>query len=187
VLLAGDYQNDQSEAKADTLVAIQYPRDQSGNVIPTHPYTTFNNEYINHIPTAEEPWGYGVSYDNRFIPKNIYETYATYNDPASGLTFKPTSAIERTAVSGTLNWDLSDTTRLTVIGSYTDITSQLTSDADASPLNFQVTGGQQDFLWSTGEVRLSGRAMDRLDWTVGAFYYTGKATNRQAVSFPPIP
>jgi hypothetical protein len=43
--------------------------------------------------------------------------------------------------------------RLTAIGSYTDITSQLTSDADASPLNFQVTGGQQDFHWSTGEVR----------------------------------
>jgi iron complex outermembrane receptor protein len=83
VLLAGDFQNDQSEAKADTLVDIQYPRDLSGNVIPTSGYVLFNNEYVNHVPTAAEPWGYGVSYDNRFIPKNIYETYATYNDPAS--------------------------------------------------------------------------------------------------------
>ena len=71
-------------------------------------------------------------------------------------------------MSGTMNWNLSDTMWLTVIGSYTDITSQLTSDADASPLNFQVTGGQQDFHWSTAEARLSGRALDRLDWTVGA-------------------
>ena len=150
-LLAGDYQNDQSEAKADTLVAIQYPVDQNGDVIPTSPYTRFNNDYIAHDTHSEEPWGYGVPYDNRFMPKNIYETYATYNDPASGLTFKPTSAIDRTAVSGTMNWNFSDTMGLTVIGSYTDITSQLTSDADASPLNFQVTGGQQDFHWSTAK------------------------------------
>ena len=186
MLLAGDYQNDQSEAKADTLIDIQYPLDLSGNVIPTSSYALFNSEYVNHVPTPEEPWGYGVSYDDRFIPNNIYETYATYNDPAAGLTFNPTSAIEREGVSATLNWDLSDAVRLTAIGSYTDIKSQLTSDADASPINFQVTGGQQDFHWATGEVRLNGRAMDRLDWTLGLFYYDGKATNHQAVSFPPI-
>jgi iron complex outermembrane receptor protein len=187
VTLAADFQNDQSEAKADTLIVIQYPLDLSGNVIPTTGYTLFNNEYIAHVPTAAEPWGYGIPYDDRFIPNNIYETYATYNDPASGLTFKPTSAIRRDAVSGTLRVDITDTMNLTVIGSYTDIQSQLTSDADASPFNFQTTGGQQDFDWSTAEVRLSGRAMDRLDWTVGGFYYSGTAINRQAVSFPPIP
>jgi iron complex outermembrane receptor protein len=187
ILLAGDIQNDQSEAKADTLVDIQYPLDLSGNVIPTSGYTLFNNDYISHVPTAAEPWGYGIPYDDRFIPNNIYESYATYDDPASGLTFKPTSAIERKAASGTLNWDISDTTFLTAIVSYTDITSQLSSDADASPFNFQTTAGQQDFDWSTAELRLSGRAADRLDWSVGAFYYSGTAINRQSVSFPPIP
>jgi len=186
VVLAGDYQNDQSEAKADTLIDIQYPLDLSGNEIPTSGYALFNSEYVNHVPTPEEPWGYGIPYDDRFITNNIYETYATYNDPASGLTFRPTSSIEREGVSATLNWDLTDGVGLTAIGSYTDIQSQLTSDADASPLNFQVTGGQQDFHWATGELRLNGRAMDRLDWTLGVFYYDGKATNRQAVSFPPI-
>lgn len=188
MILTGDFQNDQSEAKADTLINILYPVDLSGNTIPTSGYVLFDNEYINHVPTAAEPWGYGIPYDERFIPSNIYETYATYNDPASGLTFRPTSAIRREAVSGTVNWDLTDNMRLTAIGSYTDITSQLSSDADASPFNFQTTAGQQDFHWSTAEVRLNGQGMgDRLDWTVGAFYYTGKATNRQAVSFPPIP
>ncbi len=187
LILRADTQNDQSEARADTLVAIQYPLDASGNIIPTSGYTLFNNEYINHVPTATEPWGYGIPFDDRFIPPNIYQTYATYHDPGSGLTFKPTSAIRRDAVSATLGWDITDTMNLTVIGSYTDIESQLTSDADASPFNFQTTGGQQDRTWSTAEVRLNGRAMDRLDWTVGAFYYSGEAINRQAVSFPPIP
>lgn len=188
MILTGDFQNDQSEAKADTLIDIRYPVDLSNNTIPTSGYVLFDNEYINHVPTAAEPWGYGIPYDDRFIPSDIYQSYATYNDPASGLTFKPTSAIRREAVSGTVNWDLTDNMRLTAIGSYTDIESQLSSDADASPFNFQTTAGQQDFDWSTAEVRLSGGAMaDRLDWTVGAFYYSGKAINRQAVSFPPIP
>jgi iron complex outermembrane receptor protein len=53
-------------------------------------------------------------------------------------------------------------------------------------LNLQVTGGQQDFNWSTAEVRLSGRAFDKVDWTTGLFYYDSTAANRQAVSFPPI-
>jgi len=184
--IAADFQNDQSEAKADTLLTVQYPLDLSGNVIPTDGYVLYNNEYINHVPTPTEPWGYGIPYDDRFIPDNIYETYATYSDPASGLTLKPTAAIRRKSVSGTLRWDLTDTVDLAVIGSYTEIKSQLSSDADASPMNFQTTGGQQDFDWSTAEVRLSGQAMEQLEWTVGAFYYKGNATNQQLVSFPPI-
>jgi len=184
--LRADTQNDQSEARADTLIAIQYPQDASGNLIPTSGYTLFDNEYINHVPTAVEPWGYGIPYDDRFIPPNMYQTYATYDDRESGVTFRPTAALRRDAVSATLRWDITDTMNLTAIGSYTDIESQLSSDADGSPLNFQVTGGQQERSWSTAEVRLNGRAMDRLDWTVGAFYYSGEAINRQGVSFPPI-
>ena len=185
--LTADFQNDESEARADTLIDVVYPTDLSGNIIPTSGYVLFNDEYINHDPTTpDEPWGFNIPYDDRFIPPNIYETYATYDDPRTGLTFRPTTALKRDGYSATLHWDASDTTRLTVIGSYTDIESQLVSDADASPFNFQTTGGQQDFDWSTLEVRLSGRAMDRLDWTVGAFYYEGTAANHQLVSFPPI-
>jgi iron complex outermembrane receptor protein len=183
---SADYENDSSEAKADTLMAIVYPTDLAGNTIPTSSYMLWNTEYAAHVPTAAEPWGYGVPYDNRFIPNSIYKTYATYNDPASGLTFKPQSGIEKQSYSAKLSWKFTDTVALTAIAAYSDMTGQLTSDADASPLNLQVTGGQQDFRWTTAEVRLNGRAFDKTDWTVGAFYYDGTAANRQAVSFPPI-
>jgi iron complex outermembrane receptor protein len=184
---AADFENDTSEAKADTLLAVIYPQDLSGNTIPTSSYMLWNTEYAQHVPTSAEPWGYGVAYDNRFVPTDIYKTYATYRDPASGLAFRPQSGIRKESYSAKLGWKLTDTTNLTVIAAYSDMTGQLTSDADASPLNLQVTGGQQDFRWSTEEVRLNGRAFDRTDWTVGGFYYSGNAVNRQAVSFPPIP
>jgi len=138
------------------------------------------------VPTPTENWGWGVAFDNRFVPSDRYRTYATYDDPKSGLTFKPQSGLEKNAYSAKLDWQLSDTMSLTAIGAYSDMTGQLTSDADASPLNLQVTGGQQDFRWSTGELRLSGRAFDKMNWTAGLFYYTSNAANRQAVSFPPI-
>lgn len=183
---SADYEKDSSEAKADTLLAVIYPTDLSGNTIPTSSYMRWNTEYAQHVPTAAEPWGWGVAFDNRFVPNDVYRTYATYDDPRSGLTFKPQSGLEKEAYSAKLDWSLTDTMSLTAIAAYSDLTGQLTSDADASPLNLQVTGGQQDFRWSTGELRLSGRAFDKTNWTAGLFYYTSSAANRQAVSFPPI-
>jgi iron complex outermembrane receptor protein len=185
--LTADAYRDTSEPRADTVIAIQYPQDLSGNTIPTSGYALYNTEYLAHVPTPDEPWGYGIPYDERFIAPSIYETYATYNDPAAGLTFAPTAGIDRDSLTATLNWSIAENLRLTAIAGHTDIVSQLSSDTDASPFNLQMTGGQQELEWDTLEVRLNGNVMDnRLDWTVGAFYYTGEAANYQAVSFPPI-
>jgi iron complex outermembrane recepter protein len=181
-----DYEKDNSEAKADTLIAIQYPLDLSGHVIPTSGYALWNTEYASHVPTPTANWGFGIPYDNRFIPKNIYSTYATYNDPATGLTFKPTSAMDKLGGSGTLDWKLTDKVKLTAIAAYTSLTSQLSTDADASPMNLQTAAGQQDFYWSTEELRLSGNSWDRVDWTAGLFFYQSAAENYETVSFPPI-
>ena len=184
--LTVEHQEDRSEAKADTLLAIQYPKDLSGHVIPTSGYALWNTEYAQHVPTPGAPYGFGIPYDNRFIPPNPFTTYATYDDPNSGLDFNPQSGISKTAYSGKLDWKLTDTTMLTAIAAYTDLRAQLTSDADASPMNLQVTAGEQDYFWSTEELRLTGRAFNRADWTLGGFFYQGSTANHQAVSFPPI-
>ena len=45
----------------------------------------------------------------------------------------------------------------------------------ASPLSFRATRRTAGLsLVDRGSPRLSGRALDRLDWTVGAFYCTGQ-------------
>jgi len=71
VNVALDYQRDDSEARADTLVAI-------GRF--TNSVATWNSLMVSK---------YGVSYDNRFLPPNPYVTYATFDDPYSGLSFRP--------------------------------------------------------------------------------------------------
>ncbi len=125
-----------------------------------------------------------VPYDARFLPPNPYVTYATYNDPLSGLTFEPRNRLEKKFFSGRADWDLGGGVRASLIGAYTEMTSTLVSDADASPLNVQQTYGIQTIDFHTVELRLGGRAMDRVDWTVGGFYYGGDAVNDQIVSIP---
>ena len=48
----------------------------------------------------------------------------------------------------------------------------------------QTTAGVQTIDYYTAELRFSGRAWDRVDWTVGAFYYDGESVNNQIVSIP---
>src|SRR5205823_669413 len=127
--LAAEHQADTSEAKADTLLAIVYPKDLSGNTIPTTGYALWNAEYAQHVPTPGAPYGFGIPYDNRFIPPNSYTTYATYNDPNSGLAFKPQSGLDKTAYSGSFDWKLAGKTTLTGIFAYTVNTSTLADNA----------------------------------------------------------
>ncbi len=132
------------------------------------------------------PWSLNpaVPYDTRFIPPNPYVTYATYRDPQSGLTFEPRNTLEKTFFSGRADWTLNGGVTASLIGAYTEMTSSLVSDADGSPMNVQQTYGVQTVDFHTVELRFSGRAMDRLDWTVGGFYYDGNSVNDQIVSIP---
>ena len=138
----------------------------------------------NVIPNS--PWSVNpaVPYDERFIPPNPYITYATYRDPMNGLTFEPRNTLEKKFFSGRADWDLGAGVRASLIGAYTEMTSTLVSDADGSPLNVQQTFGVQTVDFHTVELRFSGRAMDRVDWTAGAFYYGGDSVNDQIVSIP---
>ncbi|MEX2524794.1 MAG: TonB-dependent receptor [Gammaproteobacteria bacterium] len=164
--LTSDYMDDGSEARADTLVAL---------IGPSGPFQTWSENYV--LPT------YGVRFDDRFVPGDIYSSYATYRDEQSGLAFKPQTSLEQWGVSGTMDWNVNDILVETIL-SYREFNGQFATDADQSPINEQLVDGRQQFESFTGEVRFSGRAFDRLDWTVGGFYYDGKFTTGQTVSIP---
>lgn len=163
---SAEYMDDSSEAKADTITAI------FAGAAPTYDLSAFGLG----VP--------GVAYDERFIPDDIYTSYATYDDPRNGLAVTPESGMEKEAFSARMDWDINENLGSTVILSYTDIVGTLATDADQSPLNLQLVDGVQTIDYWTAEVRLFGRAFERVDWTVGGFYYDGEATNDQMVSIP---
>jgi iron complex outermembrane receptor protein len=173
--LAGDYIDDSSEARADTLVAIgRAPSGPFAGQLPA-PFNFWSNSLVAT---------YGVPYDERFLPPNIYTTYATYSDPALGIAFTPQTALEQQGVSGKADWQISANVLAELILSYREFESHFATDADGSPFNEQTVDGIQNFDSTTAELRFSGRAFDRVDWTVGAFYYEGKFETSQQVSIP---
>jgi iron complex outermembrane receptor protein len=166
-MVIGDYQNDTSEVRADTLVGI-------GPLSP--PFQTWNDHYL--VPV------YGVSFDSRFLPSNPYNSFATYADSRSGLQFKPTTALEQSGISAKADWGISELVRAELILSYREFEGQFATDADQSPINEQTVDGRQDFDSRTAELRFSGRLADAVDWTMGGFYYKGKFRSGQTVSIP---
>jgi iron complex outermembrane recepter protein len=165
---SGDYMDDSSEARADTLIRVA--------PTPGGPFATWNNNYL--IPN------YGIPYDNRFVPNSIYESYATYDDRRSGLKFEPTTSLRQAGVSGKIEFAITDTIGLEVIGSGRSFRSTFATDADGSPFNEQTVDGRQEFDSKTIEIRVNGGFGEKFDWTTGYFMYDGKFLSAQTVSIP---
>ena len=168
----GEYINDESEARADTLVHIGL------------------NPMTGQMPVPFNFWSAaqvartGVPFDNRFVPDDIYTSYATYQDPVTGFTTNPQTSFEQQAFSAKANIHFSDTALLELIGSYSKFDGAFATDSDQSPYSVQLVDGIQDVDAKTLEARFSSSAGDLLDWTVGAFWYKGEFTNSQQVSIP---
>ena len=166
--IASHYLNDNSEARADTLVAVVKDKNTGQLPIP------FN------FWSAAQP----VPFDNRFVPKSPYISYASYSDSNLGFRFNPQTAVSQWGVSGTADWKINDQISMKTILAFQDFRSKFATDADQSPLNEQLVDGRQHFYNYQAEVRFSGRLMDRLDWTVGYFHLQDKFRSGQTVLIP---
>src|SRR5687768_1614999 len=80
--VTADYMDDDSEARADTLVHIG--RNPMSGQLPV-PFNFWSNAQAART---------GIPFDNRFIPENIYTSYGTYQDPVTGFTVNPRSSFE---------------------------------------------------------------------------------------------
>lgn len=175
-----DYQNDSSEARADTLLGISHLDPTTGQLAPGAGglYALYNGAYV--IPK------FGVPYDSRFLPPNPFVSYDTFKDLGSGVSFDPQTALKRWGTSGTLDWQINDAVHATTILAYSEISSRFATDADGSPINMQTVDGAEEINVKTAEIRFSGRAMDRMDWTVGGFFYRSHFDDSQTVTLPAL-
>jgi iron complex outermembrane recepter protein len=165
--LAVDYQRDDSEAAADTLV-------QAGPLVGG--FATWSNAMQAH---------YGVPFDSRFVPANRYTSYATFTDPFSGLAFPPKNSLNQKGISGTADWKISDAISAKLILAWRNWNGRFATDQDDSPLDVSVVDGIQQFTYRTAELRFSGDNFDnRLHWTTGVFYYDGDSNSAQSVNLP---
>jgi iron complex outermembrane receptor protein len=181
--VALDFQRDNSEARADTLMSI-------GPLVGG--FAAWDQAMFNGtLPGSTTPvnpnfHGYGVHYDNRFIAPNPYITYDTFSDPYSGLNYSPKTSLTQKGVAGTWTWRLTDDVNMKFITAWRDWKGYFSTDQDGSPLGLSVVDGIQDFTYRTNELRFEGKLLNFLDWTVGGFYYDGNSSSAQAVELPQV-
>ena len=149
---------------------------------PTHPAGTQAQRFRDFIAPHVDP-GVLKGMLQGFTPQVI-------NDPDgnSFVSFSDTDIptdLEGFNFNLTLNWDIKDDLSVKSITSYRTLESQFGRDADNLPFNQQV----ELFLsvdyevWSQ-ELQLSGTSFDdKLDWTVGGYYYYEDGVEDDFVSF----
>jgi iron complex outermembrane receptor protein len=183
LVLTSDYIDDNSENPADSLVAV--------NAATAASKTTF----------ATQAGYFGVAYDNRFVPRDPYKTYATYSDPVSagvvipgnafynglpthgGAAFSPRTELTNWGVSGKAIAEVTPGIDAIVIAGYREMDETHAFDTDGSPLVQEHTIANIGEKYYNIEARLAGRH-DLLDWVAGVFYFHGDGFNK-AVTYSP--
>jgi iron complex outermembrane receptor protein len=177
--LSVDYQRDDSEAAADTLV-------QSGPLVGG--FAAWSNAMQNGYTNAQGVQtfkGFGIPFDNRFVPSNRYVSYATFQDPVSGLSFPPQNALNQKGISGTADWKINDEVSAKLILAWRNWNGRFATDQSDAPLDVSLVDGIQTFTYRTAELRFTGDMFShRLNWTAGAFYYDGDSNSTQSVNLP---
>jgi iron complex outermembrane recepter protein len=173
--LSLDYQRDDSEAAADTLV-------QAGPL--GGGFAAWSNAMQNGYPGTPFK-GYGVPFDSRFVPSNRYVSYATFSDPVSGLSFPPQNALNQKGISGTADWKINEEISAKLILAWRNWNGRFATDQSDAPLDVSIVDGIQEFTYRTAELRFTGDMFEhKLNWTAGVFYYLGDSNSTQSVNLP---
>ncbi len=156
ITITGDYSRDHTEQSAYKVLTIS----------PT--LAAYNN-------TIGVPQ-FGIPYDSRFLTNSPYTTYAAYQPGRNGLALPNQSNLDQYGVTGKVDWKLADNISLTSITAWRKYTGFFGRDGDGSPMDLGSSVENLKHRQFSQEVRLSGLMFDdRLDWTVGGYYYTATA------------
>ena len=188
--LVGDWTDDDSNAAAQSLIAVNTDASDPSN--PQSPqYTPFGgfNENV-AIPI------YGIPYDERFLTGSQLSTFASLQNlvhvgpgpnfpeaAVTAITSSPnSSSLEAYGFAATVTWNIRGALQLKSITGYRDYTGTFSDDVDASPLNQTFQQNDLEHHQFSEEVRLQGTSFSgRLDWTTGLFYFDAFSRNRGPV------
>jgi iron complex outermembrane recepter protein len=158
--------------------------DQDNGTDPVTLLQTFSGP--GSLASSATSW-FGAPYDNRFVPKNPYVSYANFLDP--GVTYTPINTagapgapngafyadpdntLSSWGTSLTADWQLADKLSLKSITAFRHYLSGFGDDNSASPIPLVLEEGQFENRQYSEELRLNGSVEDFLDYTVGGIYF----------------
>ncbi len=120
---------------------------------------------------------FGVQWDQRFLPTRNYTNYDGYHDPVTGHVFPNVNDLREYGLANTINWTVAPSVNLKAITAYRRFSNSFGRNSSGSPLPINYTWDTSNHHQFSEEVTLTGTA-DKLDWTVGAYYYDGTDSNQ---------
>ena len=117
---------------------------------------------------------YGIHFttDDRFLTGDPYSHYGTFGDIVNGKQYNTDQLYEAWSASLTVDYKITDKTRLKFITAYRAYEADWINDSDLTPFGFTQTDSLQEHEQFQAEVQLTGSALgDALEWTTGLFWY----------------
>ena len=173
-------------------VSLRYVGTESLDVTLTGDYTIQNDDGAPDQYTMMDPtnplvaaWNgivgtpvFGVNWDQRFLPPRNYTNYDGYSDPVTGHVFPNVDDLTEYGMANTIKWTLAPGTELKAITAYRRFSNSFGRNSSGSPLPINYTWDTSNHHQWSEELTLSGTALEKLDWTVGAFYYDATDSNQ---------
>jgi iron complex outermembrane recepter protein len=165
--LTGDLLVDNSDVAANVLIATA----------PANPPTL-----------GSIPWGNGSQY----IPADPFVSYASFSDERPDGSIVYFAPVTKTSVWGTnltVDWKLGANAALRSITAYREFDSRWVEDNDTSPASLGLGAEHQTNESFSQELRLSGKAGEAFDYTLGVYYFDQTTIGRthQMLNYVPTP
>jgi iron complex outermembrane receptor protein len=130
---------------------------------------------------------YGLSItamERNMVSPDPYTNFATYGNVVDGTSYDPNTRLHAWGASGTADYEFSDKMHLKFITGYRTYDTTWINDSDLTPFELIQTPSLQEHRQYQAEAQLTGLAFDnRLDWTLGAFYYDSKSRSYYLANF----
>ena len=181
-------------------LALRYLATDNFEANLTGDYTTQNQEgppdqydLINGQTGIAGAWNqfvgkpvFGVAWDQRFLPTRNYTNYDGYTDPLTGHVFPNVNDMTEWGVANVNNWTLVPSVNLKAVTAYRKFSNSFGRNSSGSPLPINYTWDTSDHEQFSEEITLSGNALEKLDWTVGGFFYHARDSNQGFSSLFPL-
>ena len=173
-------------------IALRYVGTEKLDVTLTGDYTIQNDDGAPDQYTLMDPtnplvaaWNgivgtpvFGINWDQRFLPKSNYTNYDGYTDPITGHVFPNVDDLTEYGMANTINYTVAPDITFKAITAYRRFSNSFGRNSSGSPLPINYTWDTSNHHQWSEEATLTGTAFQKLDWTVGGFYYDGTDSNQ---------
>ena len=122
--------------------------------------------------------------DNRFLSPTPWTNFATFGNAITGQQYDPIQRLTNKGGALTTTYDFTDKLHGKLILSRREYVASWVGDSDLTPFGLTQIAQLQQHRQFQGEAQLSGLLLDdRLDWTLGAFYYDSKDRSYYPTNF----